>query len=46
MKRLLLITIDGPGGSGKGTVAMRLAERMGWRGDPAALWPDQVCRQC
>jgi cytidylate kinase len=25
-----VITIDGPGGSGKGTVAMRLAEQLGW----------------
>jgi len=25
-----VITIDGPGGSGKGTVAMRLAQNLGW----------------
>ena len=25
-----VITIDGPGGSGKGTVAMRVSERLGW----------------
>ncbi len=25
-----VITIDGPGGSGKGTVAMRLAQDLGW----------------
>ena len=26
-----VITIDGPSGSGKGTIAARLAERLGWR---------------
>ena len=26
-----IITIDGPSGSGKGTIAQRLADRLGWR---------------
>ena len=26
-----LITIDGPGGSGKGTLSRLLAKRLGWR---------------
>ncbi|MBT8047113.1 MAG: (d)CMP kinase [Xanthomonadales bacterium] len=25
-----VVTVDGPGGSGKGTIAMRLAEHLGW----------------
>ncbi len=25
-----VITVDGPGGSGKGTIAMRIAEKLGW----------------
>ena len=31
MTGIPVITIDGPSGSGKGTVAARLAERLGWR---------------
>jgi len=29
-KTIPVITIDGPGGSGKGTVSLRLAEKLGW----------------
>jgi cytidylate kinase len=25
-----VVAVDGPGGSGKGTLAARLAERLGW----------------
>ena len=31
MSRQKLITIDGPSGSGKGTIAHRLAEKLGWK---------------
>ena len=30
MSEIPVITIDGPGGSGKGTIAMLLAESLGW----------------
>ncbi|MEW8496868.1 MAG: (d)CMP kinase, partial [Candidatus Thiodiazotropha taylori] len=31
MSGVPVITIDGPSGSGKGTLASRVAERLGWR---------------
>lgn len=31
MTEVPVVTIDGPSGSGKGTIARRLAERLGWR---------------
>ena len=27
---IFVVTIDGPGGSGKGTVGRRVADRLGW----------------
>jgi cytidylate kinase len=31
MSRVAVVAIDGPSGSGKGTIAQRVAERLGWR---------------
>jgi cytidylate kinase len=40
-----VITIDGPSGSGKGTVARKLAEHLGWHLlDSGALYPQRAGR--